>query len=80
MQKISKKKIVIPAVIGVLLLITVLWYVNDYYHSDESVQEYLKNNDKISIIEIQDGLYLDVRTKEEYDSGHIKNALCHPIF
>ena len=63
MQKIWKKKIVIPTAVGILLLIAVLWYVNDYYHSDESIQEYLKNNDMVSVTEIQDGLYLDGLTK-----------------
>lgn len=84
MQKISKKKIVIPTAVGVLLLIIVLWYVNDYYHSDESVQEYLKNSDKISVAEIQDGLYLDGPGEETamifYPGAKVEYTAYLPLF
>ena len=60
MKKIwKKKKVVFPAVIGVLLFLTGFWYVNDYYHSDGNVQEDMKINDIVSVEEFQDGLYLD---------------------
>ena len=36
MKKIwNNKKIVLPLLAGVILLITALWYVNDYYHRSE---------------------------------------------
>ena len=60
MKKIwNKKKIVLPLLAGVILLITALWYVNDYYHTDENVQEYLQKKDSVSVTEMSDGLYLD---------------------
>lgn len=60
MKKIwNKKKIVLPLLAGVILLITTLWYVNDYYHTDENVQEYLQKKETISVTEMSDGLYLD---------------------
>ena len=60
MKKIwNKKKIVLPLLAGVILLITTLWYVNDYYHTDENVQEYLQTKETVSVTEMSDGLYLD---------------------
>ncbi len=60
MKKIwNKKKIVLPLLAGVILLITTLWYVNDYYHTDENVQEYLQTKENVSVTEISAGLYLD---------------------
>ena len=60
MKKIwNKKKIVLPLLAGVILLITTLWYVNDYYHTDENVQEYLQTKESVSVSEMSDGLYLD---------------------
>ncbi len=60
MKKIwNNKKIVLPLLAGVILLITALWYVNDYYHTDENVQEYLQTKESVSVTEMSDGLYLD---------------------
>ena len=60
MKKIwNNKKIVLPLLAGVILLITTLWYVNDYYHTDENVQEYLQTKDSVLVTEMPDGLYLD---------------------
>lgn len=35
------------------------WYINDYYHSDEDVKNYLKGNEKVSVNEISQGLFID---------------------
>ena len=55
----KKKKVIFPALAGAVLLIAIFCYINDYYHSDESVQEYLNSSGAVSIKEVQDGLYLD---------------------
>lgn len=55
----KKKKIIIPILFGIVLCIVAFCYVNDYYHSEECVQEYLAGNGTVSVIEIKDGLYLD---------------------
>ncbi|EOS21080.1 hypothetical protein C806_04665 [Lachnospiraceae bacterium 3-1] len=55
----KKKKIIIPILFGIVLCIAAFCYVNDYYHSEECVQEYLAGNGTVSVIEIKDGLYLD---------------------
>ena len=56
-----KKRMMILAASLFFTVIFCVWYVNDYYHSDESVQKYLQEtaSDSVSIIEIPDGLFLD---------------------
>lgn len=60
MEKIcKKKKRIIPILAGLILLIAAFFYVNDVYHSDVDVQEYLDGGDKVSVTEIKEGLYLN---------------------
>lgn len=53
-----KKKIVIPAAVVLLLLAAVFIYVNDYYHSEVTVQEYA-NGENVAVSEFEHGLFLD---------------------
>lgn len=59
MKKIHLKKIIPAAILLCLVVAGCLWYVNDYYHSDESVQQYLQSDSTVRIEQIGDGLYLD---------------------
>lgn len=60
MQKFwKKKKVFLTIAVVILLFIAIFWYVNDYYHSDESVQEYLSGEGMVSVTGIKEGLYLD---------------------
>ena len=60
MKKIwNKKKLVLLLFVGIILFMSAVWYVNDYYHADENIQIYLQEKDAVSITEISDGLYLD---------------------
>ncbi len=60
MKKIwNKKKIVFPLLVGMICFITVICYVNDYYHADENIRIYLQEKDSVSVTEMTDGLYLD---------------------
>lgn len=43
----------------IILFTTAFWYVNDYYHVDETIQEYLNGTDEVSVIQIKNGLLLD---------------------
>lgn len=54
-----KKRVIIPVIGFLLIAIIGIWYVNDYYHTDENVQEYLQTKDSVLVTEISDGLYLD---------------------
>ena len=53
-----KKRVIIPIIGFLLIAIIGIWYVNDYYHTDENVQEYLQKKDSVLMTEISDGLYL----------------------
>ena len=60
MKEILKKKKLIFLVLTVVLVFTAIFcYVNDYYHSDVGVQDYLDGNAKVSVKEIREGLCLD---------------------
>lgn len=54
-----KKRVIIPVISFLFIVIVCIWYVNDYYHTDENVQEYLQTKDSVSVTEMPDGLYLD---------------------
>lgn len=60
MKKIWERKKILFSVLAIIIIFTVIvLYINDYYHSDESVQKYLDGNGAISVKEISDGLFLD---------------------
>ena len=60
MKKVwNKKKIILPIFVVIILFTAAFGYVNDYYHSDESVRKYLNGSDTVSVIEIKNGLLLD---------------------
>ena len=54
-----KKRVIIPVISFLFIVIVCIWYVNDYYHTDENVQEYLQTKDSVSVTEMPEGLYLD---------------------
>ncbi len=55
----KKTAILVIAILSVLLVTAGVFYVNDYYHADESVQEYLEKTGGVSVTAIADGMYLD---------------------
>lgn len=54
-----KKKIIIPILFLFFTVIFLICYVNDYYHADKSIQEYLHDKSSVYSTKISDGLYLD---------------------
>ncbi len=57
-------------IISIVLIIVVLFggfaiYVNDYYKPDTSVETYLSGNDKVHVIPIKDGLFLDSKGEDK---------------
>lgn len=54
-----KKRVIIPVISFLFIVIVCICYVNDYYHTDENVQEYLQTKDSVLVTEMPDGLYLD---------------------
>lgn len=53
-----KKSAIVIAILAVLFLL-LLWYINDYYHSDEAVTQYMGGNTLVEINDIDQGLYVD---------------------
>lgn len=56
---LQNKKIIVFILMIFLVFAAILWYVNDIYHSNDSIKGYLKGKDFITVTEISDGLYLD---------------------
>lgn len=79
-----KKKIVYIALPLLALLLVSVWYINDYYHSDESVQQYFSQNNDVSISEIKDGLFLDGPGTENalifYPGAKVEYTAYLPLF
>ena len=55
---LQNKKIIVFILMIFLVFAAILWYVNDIYHSNDSIKGYLKGKDFITVTEISDGLYL----------------------
>lgn len=66
MKHMKKKQKVIVSVVVVLLLVAgCVCYVQDYYRSDETVQQYLEKNGSVKIEETENGLFLDGPATEQ---------------
>lgn len=61
MIKKKKGRKIAAAVIGFIFIVmlSAFFYVNDYYHSDESVNKYLQGNEQVAVLEIADALFVD---------------------
>lgn len=57
----KKLKMALYIILALIIVIAGLgiWYVNDYYHADTSVNSLLKGNENVSVIQIDNGLFLD---------------------
>ena len=79
-----KKKIVYIAAPLLALLLVSVWYINDYYHSDESVQQYFSQDGDVTISEIKDGLFLDGPGTENalifYPGAKVEYTAYLPLF
>lgn len=57
-----KRKVIISAII-ILIFLSVIaygaYYVNDYYHADKSVDDYLNGTDNVAVKYVDKGLLLD---------------------
>ena len=59
MKKGWKKRVIPVAVLLFIVMAGCLWYINDYYQSDETVQQYLQTDSVVRIEKISNGLYMD---------------------
>ena len=55
------KKLIIALITIVILAIFAygIYYVNDYYHADSSVSDYINGSDDVHVIKTDNGLLLD---------------------
>lgn len=67
MIKMKKGRKIAAAGIGLIFIamLAAVFYINDYYHSDEGVKEYLQGNGQVTVSEIADGLYVDGPGEED---------------
>lgn len=86
MKQNHKKKRIIVILLIMLLGLTGagIWYVNDYYHSQVTLQEYLQKEDNVQIIEINGGLFLDGAGTEDalifYPGAKVEYTAYLPLF
>ena len=57
----KKLKIALYIILALIIIIAGfgIWYVNDYYHADDSVDAYLNGTETVSVVETENGLFLD---------------------
>lgn len=84
----KNKKLKIAGSIAAIILLALvgfcIYYVNDYYHSDESVKEYLQDSKTVAVSEIKDGLFLDGAGEENaiifYPGAKVEYTAYVPLF
>lgn len=78
MNKIIYTILIIVIILGGIMLLSNK-KDNDMDNKNESVIKYVSMDDIVQIMnENEDYIILDVRTFEEYNEGHIPNAVCIP--
>lgn len=78
-----KKQVVVPLLFLIVLCIVCVWYVNDYYRADKSVQVYMQGSDEVAVTEIEEGLLLDGSGSESavifYPGGKVEYTAYVPL-
>lgn len=81
-----KLKILICIILALIILIGgyLVWYVNDYYHAEPSVNALLNGTDNVTVVEIDNGLFLDGPGNESavifYPGAKIEYTSYLPMF
>lgn len=77
-----KKRIIIPIIAFAILLFGV-WYVNDYYHSEDEICMYLEDSENVDVAEIAEGIFFDGKGEKEalvfYPGGKVEYTAYAPI-
>ena len=82
----KKLKMALYIILALIILIAgfSLWYLNDYYHADASVNAYLNGTDNVSVEKIDNGLFLDGPGNESalifYPGAKIEYTAYLPLF
>lgn len=59
MKKGWQKKVALAVIVILIIVVGTLWYINDYYKSDETVQQYIQNSSVVKIEENDYGLFMN---------------------
>ncbi|MCI8992392.1 MAG: alpha/beta fold hydrolase [Eubacterium sp.] len=82
-KKLKKIGVIILAVFAVLMIACIV-YVKDYYHSDETVTDFLTGTETVSVTEIGNGLFLDGPGEETamifYPGAKVEYTAYLPLF
>ena len=83
-KKRHKKRLLLFLLLILIIAGGCIYYVSDYYHSDESVKEYLQENDSVTVSEIADGLHVDGPGEENavifYPGAKVEYTAYLPLF
>lgn len=64
----------------VILILILLFFINGCGNSNNSINnEYISPNEVYELIGKDDTYIIDVRDKDEYDTGHIKGSINIPV-
>lgn len=84
MKKWVKRILIILAVLIAAIVAACIWYVNDYYHSEDMAVACISGSEKVSVEEIGDGLFLDGEGEESalifYPGAKVEYTAYLPLF
>jgi len=86
MIRMKKSRKIAALLIGFIFIVmlSAVFYVNDYYHSDECINKYLRENKQVTISEIVDGLFVDGSGEEAavifYPGAKVEYTAYLPLF
>ena len=56
----NKKAIIIIILILIVAVFAYgIYYINDYYHADDSAKSYINGSENVDVVKIDNGLFLD---------------------
>lgn len=74
-------------IVGIVLLCLIglcIYYVNDYYHSEPFVEEYLQGTENVAVSEFEDGVFLDGEGEDTamifYPGAKVEYTAYLPLF
>ncbi len=58
-MKTMRKRVLVPVILLLSLLLGGFWYIMDDYPSEEAANDYLQGNETVTVSDIPEGLFLD---------------------
>ena len=80
----KRRSFIIAAVVLFVLAAVCVWYVNDYYHAESYVDQYLKSSAAVNVIQEDDIIFLDGTGTENalifYPGAKVEYTAYVPMF